>query len=46
LHNITHASNVKVLKDDRQKFFIESEQKAVSNSLLQHKNVWLAQMDE
>jgi len=35
-----------LFKDDRQRFFTEGEQKAVSNSLLQRKRVWVAQMDE
>ena len=34
------------LKDDRQMFLWKVSKKAVSNSLLQCKHVWVAQMDE
>jgi len=34
------------LKDDRQRFLQKVSKKAVLNSLLQRKRVWVAQMDE
>jgi len=40
--NQKHRNFLGLIKEDRQRFFIENELKAVSNSLYQCKHVWIA----